>query len=143
MERGPASPRRLAGRASPLSARSSGRLATFSLTRPGNALSSARQYRPAAARTPSSSSSRTRRLWLPEPESDLAPRLADCLAGQPGSAGSRIVGWRFDLRVGWSVRAGLKNGQIGGPYEAPSAARGIGGSIYLRWSDRMVSHGSL
>jgi PmbA protein len=68
-------------------------------------------------------------------------RLAELLDRRPALDGVAVVQWRFDLGIGWSLQAGLKDGRLGGPYEPPSAARGFGGSIYLRWSDGSVTRG--
>ena len=80
---------------------------------------------------------------MPEVEVELAERLAERLDARPGIGGAEVVGWRFVLGGGWTLRAGLKAGRLGGPYEAPAAARGSGGGVYLRWSDGQCSHGSL
>ena len=74
-------------------------------------------------------------------ELELAERLAERLDRRPRVEGAELVGWRFDLRTGWTLRAGLKNGLLGGPYEPPSASHHTSGSLYLRWSDDQVSRG--
>jgi PmbA protein len=79
---------------------------------------------------------------LAEPDLGLAERLAERLDAQPRVERAQLVGWRFDLSSGWSLRAGLKDGALGGPYEPPASAHLTGGRLYLRWSDGRVSHGS-
>jgi PmbA protein len=70
---------------------------------------------------------------------DLAARLGD----GPECDGSRVVGWGFELGEGEAVRAGLKNGALGGPYEPPGLLLGVGGSLDLRWSDGLRTLGTI
>ena len=70
---------------------------------------------------------------------DLAARLGD----GPECDGSRLVGWGFELGEGEAVRAGLKNGALGGPYEPPGLLLGVGGSLDLRWSDGLRTLGTI
>jgi PmbA protein len=78
----------------------------------------------------------------PDGES-LVDRLATELAARPRLDGVELVDWRFSLSVAWALRAGLKDDQLGGPYEPPAAAQGTAGRLYARWSDGSVSHGDL
>lgn len=71
----------------------------------------------------------------------FAEELARRLDRPPQVDGAAVVGWRFELGAGHSLRVGLKDSRLGGPYEPPGFALGIGGSVYLRWSDGLVSHG--
>lgn len=73
----------------------------------------------------------------------LVDGLAARLTARPSAGGAEIVGWRFNLAVGWALRAGLRDDELGGPYEPPAAAQGTGGRVYARWSDGKVSHGDL
>jgi PmbA protein len=73
----------------------------------------------------------------------LVDALAARLTARPSARGAEIVGWRFSLTVGWALRAGLRDDELGGPYEPPAAAQGTGGRLYARWSDGTVSHGDL
>lgn len=73
----------------------------------------------------------------------FAEEVARRLDAPARAGGATVVGWRFELGAGRSLRVGVKDGRIGGPYEPPSFALGIGGSLYLRWSDGLVAHGNL
>ena len=73
----------------------------------------------------------------------LVEALAERLTARPSVGGAEIVGWRFSLTVGWALRAGLRDDELGGPYEPPAAAQGTSGRLYARWSDGTVSHGDL
>lgn len=73
----------------------------------------------------------------------LGDRLRVFLAGSPGVDGAEVVGWRFELSEGQTVRVGMRAGRLGGPYDAPSASARLGGSIELRWSDEQVTRASL
>src|SRR5712691_12079148 len=105
--------------------------------------SAARLDRPlpvAVGRTPMSWSSPTPRSPSVGAETDYAETLAELLDRQPWAGHAEVVGWRFSLSTGWSLQAGLKDDQLGGPYEPPATARGTSGRGYLRWSDGCVSH---
>ena len=54
-----------------------------------------------------------------------------------------MEGWRFEIAEAQSLRAGLKKGILGGPYEPPRAAVGVAGSLDLRWSDGLMTLASL
>ncbi|MCC7103756.1 MAG: hypothetical protein IT307_01320, partial [Chloroflexi bacterium] len=57
--------------------------------------------------------------------------------------GVGLEGWRIELSDGWSLSTGAREGRMGGPYEPPTSARGLGGSVYLRWADGSISAGAL
>ena len=77
------------------------------------------------------------------PAENAAESLASFLDHAVCQAGPRVSDWRFELRDGWSAGAGLHESNLGGPYEPPSMARGLSGSVYLRWSDGLCSYGNL
>lgn len=78
-----------------------------------------------------------------EADAERVERLSAALDRRPAVDGATLEGWRFDLSTGWTLRAGLKDGQLGGPYEPPAASRGFSGGAYLRWSDGLVSHAAI
>ncbi len=73
----------------------------------------------------------------------LVDALAEQLTARPKIGGAEIVDWRFNLTAGWALRAGLRDDELGGPYQPPAAAQGTTRRLYARWSDRKVSHGDL
>ena len=73
----------------------------------------------------------------------LGDGLAAFLAQRPVADGARVVGWRFELADGHVVRLGMREGRLGGPYEAPSASTRLSGSVELRWSDERVTRATL
>ncbi len=73
----------------------------------------------------------------------LVDRLERLLEARPSVEGVRVDGWRFELATGASFRAGVRGGELGGPYESPSFAVGIGGWLELRWSDGLVTSSSV
>jgi hypothetical protein len=76
------------------------------------------------------------------PAADFADALADRLDRKPMVDGVSVDGWRFEVGRWNALRAGLKDGQLGSPYESPAASEGISGGVYLRWSDGTSSSGS-
>ncbi len=73
----------------------------------------------------------------------FAEELARRLDARPSSDGAEVVGWRFDLSESRSIRAGLKDSRLGGPYDPPSLADGTGGGIYLIWSDAQQTYANV
>jgi predicted Zn-dependent protease len=73
----------------------------------------------------------------------LAERFATWLTGRPASTGADIVGWRFEVVEGHGLRAGIRDSQVGGPYEGPGVAVGVGGGLELRWSDGSFTRAGL
>jgi hypothetical protein len=69
----------------------------------------------------------------------LADDLAELLGARPAFDGVAVEGWRFELSEGVALRAGVRNGAFGGPYEPPGVAVAVGGSLELRWSDGAVT----
>jgi PmbA protein len=78
-----------------------------------------------------------------EADGRLPEALAERLSRRASVDGAAVAEWRFDLAVGWSIQIGLKNGELGGPYEPPAAAHGTAGRLYVRWSDGACSNGKL
>jgi len=72
----------------------------------------------------------------------FADRLSALLDARPALEGAEVVGWRFDLSESRSIAAGLKDSRVGGPYDPPSVASGIGGGIVLVWSDGVHTYGN-
>ena len=73
----------------------------------------------------------------------LGDELAAFLAGPPSTDDARVTAWRFELADGHVVRLGMRDGRLGGPYEAPSLATRLGGSVELCWSDGHVTRATL
>jgi hypothetical protein len=74
---------------------------------------------------------------------NLAERLAAWLAARPTSHGATVVGWRFELAEGQGLRAGIRDSQLGGPYEGPGLADRVGGNVELHWSDGLLTRAGL
>jgi PmbA protein len=73
----------------------------------------------------------------------LADDLAALLDARPERDGARVEAWRFELAEGEALRAGMKGGTFGGPYEPPALLAGVGGWVDVRWSDGMTTLASL
>jgi predicted Zn-dependent protease len=65
----------------------------------------------------------------------VAGVLVDWLNGHPAADGSTVVGWRLDVAESTTLRAGIRDSLLGGPYEGPGLAARLGGSLDLHWSD--------
>jgi PmbA protein len=65
----------------------------------------------------------------------------DARVAAPLAPEMALAGWRLTVDTGTSVEVGLKDGRIGGPYDAPNEVTGLRGEAYLRWADGLVSRG--
>lgn len=72
----------------------------------------------------------------------IADRLADFLGAAPSSGGAAILGWRFEAADSSSLRVGIRDSELGGPYEGPGVALRLGGSLELHWSDGRLTRAS-
>ena len=72
----------------------------------------------------------------------LAERLA-ALTRLPASKELAIADWRILVDSATSADVGLKDGHLGGPYDAPNVVSGTRGEAYLRWADGRVSTGTI
>jgi predicted Zn-dependent protease len=68
--------------------------------------------------------------------------LAAFLSAEPASDGAAVVGWRFEVADGSSLRVGIRDSELGGPYEGPGVALRLGGSLELHWSDGRLTRAS-
>ncbi|MDP8922389.1 MAG: metallopeptidase TldD-related protein [Chloroflexota bacterium] len=73
----------------------------------------------------------------------LGDELVGFLGESPIADGAHVLGWHVELAEGDVVRLGMRDGRLGGPYDAPSVATRLGGSVELRWSDGLVTRGRL
>ena len=73
----------------------------------------------------------------------FAEQLAQRLDARPSADGAEVVGWRFDISEGLSLRAGLKDSKLGGPYEPPGASEGTGGGIYSGRSSYSITNSQI
>lgn len=70
----------------------------------------------------------------------LADKLNEC---------KEIKDWLFDFHEGHSLKLGLRDSELGGPYKPPSTAEIYGGGahdegkIYIKWTDGSVSKGKI
>lgn len=69
--------------------------------------------------------------------------LIGWLEQRPSLGGASLVGWRFEVAQGQSVRVGVRDSRLGGPYEGPGMAIRLGGSLELHWSDGLVTRAGL
>lgn len=69
--------------------------------------------------------------------------LVDYLERRPSVEGATVVGWRFEVVEGQAVRAGVRDSQLGGPYEGPGVATALGGPLELHWSDGLLTRARL
>ncbi|MEB3223711.1 MAG: metallopeptidase TldD-related protein [Candidatus Sericytochromatia bacterium] len=70
--------------------------------------------------------------------------LAEALAARavaPALPELGIADWRLTVDTATSVEVGLKDGLMGGPYEAPNEVTGLRGEAYVRWADGQISRG--
>ncbi|MEB3329446.1 MAG: metallopeptidase TldD-related protein [Candidatus Sericytochromatia bacterium] len=70
--------------------------------------------------------------------------LAEALAARvatPPVPELALEAWRLTVDAGTSVEVGLKDGNLGGPYDAPNGVTGLRGEAYVRWADGLVSRG--
>ncbi len=51
----------------------------------------------------------------------------------------KIKGWSLGFDEGLTVKLGLDNGEIGGPYDPPATREVYIGSVYIQWEDGKVS----
>jgi predicted Zn-dependent protease len=68
--------------------------------------------------------------------------LAGFLSAAPAEGGAAVVGWRFEVAKGASLRVGIRDSEFGGPYEGPGVALRLGGSLELHWSDGRLTRAS-
>jgi len=73
----------------------------------------------------------------------LGDALVAFLSSRRAHDDARIDAWRFELATADRVRIGMRGGELGGPYGAPSAASRLGGSVELRWSDGRTTRATL
>lgn len=64
-----------------------------------------------------------------------ADALLDWLASRPSVDGVDVIGWRIEVARSEAIRVGIRDGRLGGPYEAPGVASRLAGSLDLHWSD--------
>lgn len=55
----------------------------------------------------------------------------------------KVKGWYFGINENVSIKAGVKNNQIGGVYSCPKAEEGTRGKVYVIWEDNRRSIASL
>ncbi|WP_192929638.1 metallopeptidase TldD-related protein [Alkaliphilus serpentinus] len=55
----------------------------------------------------------------------------------------QIKGWYFGINSSTSLKIGMKNNELGGPYSCPKAEDSIRGKIYIIWKDNRRSVASL
>ena len=72
----------------------------------------------------------------------VADELIAFLQARPTSDGATVVGWRFEVADGSSLRVGIRDSELGGPYEGPGVALRLGGSLELHWSDGRLTRAS-
>ncbi|MCC7366879.1 MAG: hypothetical protein IT306_00560 [Chloroflexi bacterium] len=65
----------------------------------------------------------------------VADALAAYLDQRPPCDGQRVAGWRFEVAERTALRIGIRDSQLGGPYEGPGIARWLAGLLELHWSD--------
>jgi predicted Zn-dependent protease len=73
----------------------------------------------------------------------VADGLIAFLGGARAGDGTTLTGWRFEAADGASLRVGIRDSQLGGPYEGPGVALRLGGSLELHWSNGRLTRASL
>ncbi|MBI3976959.1 MAG: hypothetical protein HY331_02125 [Chloroflexi bacterium] len=76
----------------------------------------------------------------------FAEQLAELLNGATRETPDGIPpleGWRFEVAEGSQLQAGIVDNKLGSVYSPPSVRQQVGGGVYLRWSDGLVSQGNV
>src|SRR3954462_10116935 len=72
-----------------------------------------------------------------------ADALIRWLGHRPTIDGATVVGWRVQVVEGQSLRAGVRDSKLGGPFFGPGVASRLSGSIELHWSDGLLTRAGL